>query len=205
MEYNKVWLQAPAHPRVIFLYSKLFKIAESEERAAGITTGQQQGRTMAAADFSFRITKAGTVIKNPTAEAEAAVPQTYAAGRMRPCFKQNRTGRLKILVSLLKKQKASQSRCRNSGLPGIWPSAPWGHATCCNQCQGWHLWAAVVKPGFLKDLDSCSVPRRMPPWIWLKIIQLLFFFYPPIRAQTLPYSLESLQEVAAQFLFFLWF
>lgn len=92
MEYNKVRLQAPASLRVIFLFIGLSNIAESDERVAGLTTGQQQGRTMTAADFSFRITKAGTVVGNPT--AEHVVPQTSTAGRMRPCFKQNRTGRL---------------------------------------------------------------------------------------------------------------
>lgn len=61
---------------------------ESEEGAAG----QQQGRRLTAADFSFLITKTGTVVENP--DGQVCGSTDLRSGQNEALFKKKRTGRL---------------------------------------------------------------------------------------------------------------
>lgn len=161
---------------------------------------------MTAADFSFLITKAGTVVENPT--VENAAPQTSKSGGQNEAL--FHTGRdqerddLRILVCRLREKRLSKAVAEPLDSLGFDLQLLEVKATRCRQCQGWHTWAAVVKPGFLKDVASRSVSsEECHHGLWLNIIQPLFFSYPPICTQTLTHSLQSLHGVAAQFLFFL--
>lgn len=136
---------------------------------------------MSAADFSFLITKAGTVVQNPTVEAEA--PQTSKSGGQNEAL--FHTGRdqerdnLRILVCRLREKhfpRPSQS---------LW--TPWDSTSSSSRSR--YTLPPVPRVALVGGGRKTRVPqrsglpqrvlRRMPPWALAEYNPALILLLPP--------------------------
>lgn len=136
---------------------------------------------MTAADFSFLITKAGTVVENPT--VEAAAPQTSKSGGQNEAL--FHTGRdrerddLRILVC----------RLREKGFPrrsqSLW--TPWDSTSSSSRSR--YTLPPVPRVAHVgggrktRVPQRCGLPqrvlRRMPPWALAEYNPVLILLLPP--------------------------